>query len=45
MLLWASKGGPQGHPFSPSQMSLLGKGKERIDLTVMDLFDLIMFAF
>lgn len=24
MLLWASKGGPQGHPFSPSQMSLLG---------------------
>jgi hypothetical protein len=24
MLLWASKGGPQGHPFSPSQMALLG---------------------
>ena len=24
MLLWASKGGPQGHPFTPSQMVLLG---------------------
>ena len=24
MLLWASKGGPQGHPFTPAQMSLLG---------------------
>lgn len=28
MLLWASKGGPQGHPFSPSQMSLLGKERK-----------------
>ena len=24
LLLWASKGGPQGHPFTPGQMSLLG---------------------
>ena len=29
MLLWASKGGPQGHPFSAAQMALLGKLLDR----------------
>ena len=30
MLLWATRGGPQGHPFTPNQMSLLGQAIARI---------------
>lgn len=30
MLLWTTRGGPQGHPFTPSQMSILGQGIARI---------------
>jgi Symplekin/PTA1 N-terminal len=30
MLLWASKGGPQGHPFSPAQMALLGEEEREV---------------
>ena len=30
MLLWTTRGGPQGHPFTPNQMSLLGQAIARI---------------
>ena len=30
MLLWATRGGPQGFPFTPAQMSLLGQAIARI---------------
>jgi hypothetical protein len=30
MLLWATRGGPQGFPFTPGQMSLLGQAIARI---------------
>jgi len=30
MLLWTTRGGPQGFPFTPNQMSILGQGIARI---------------